>query len=134
MKKPILVVDDNEVNRYLAQYTLERAGYPVVTAVDGADALEQARRHRPALVLMDIQMPVLDGYDATRRLKADPELRQVPVVALTSFAMPADRERALRSGCDEHLAKPIDPAELVACIEARWPVWPEITRPGALGA
>lgn len=116
--RPILLVDDNEVSRYLAQFALERAGYLVVIAADGAQAIEQARRHHPALVLMDIHMPVLDGYEATRQLKADPLLRDIPVVALTALAAPGDRQRALDAGCASHLGKPFELSELrrvVAC-------------------
>jgi len=105
----VLLVDDNEVNRYLAQYLMEQAGMEVITAANGHEALRVARSHRPQLILMDIQMPLLDGYSATEQLKADPQLSAIPVVALTAFAAAADRERALGAGCVAHIAKPIDP-------------------------
>lgn len=118
MTKTVLLVDDNEVNRYLAQYLLEQAGLAVLTAVNGHEALELARRHRPHLVLMDIQMPGLDGYSATEQFKADPALAAIPVLALTAFAAPADRERAERAGCVAHISKPFDPELLLAQVRA----------------
>lgn len=109
MVKKVLLVDDNEVNRYLAQYLLEQAGLDVLTAANGHEALRIAREQRPQLILMDIQMPVLDGYAATEQIKADPQLRSIPVIALTAFAAPVDRERARQAGCVAHISKPIDP-------------------------
>jgi two-component system, cell cycle response regulator DivK len=108
MKSTILLVEDNEVNRYLAQFLLEHAGYVVTIAVNGREAIDQARAQRPELILMDIQMPVMDGYEAIALLKADADLHDVPIVALTAYAMPHDRERALRAGCVGHIEKPID--------------------------
>jgi CheY-like chemotaxis protein len=105
----VLLVEDNEVNRYLAQYVLEQAGFRVACAGDGAEALHLAALQRPDLILMDLRMPVLDGYETTRRLKADPALAAIPVVALSAQAMPAERERALAVGCAAHIEKPIDP-------------------------
>lgn len=104
----ILLVDDNEVNRYLAKFALERAGFQVITAADGAEALRQASTHRPSLVLMDLLMPVMDGYEATQRLKADPQLSAIPVAALTACVTVADRSRARDAGCDGCIDKPID--------------------------
>jgi CheY-like chemotaxis protein len=114
----VLLVEDNEVNRYLASFLLERGGFTVVTANNGLEALEQARARKPDLILMDIQMPVMDGYEATRALKADPALQSVPVVALTAYAMPHEREQALAAGCDGHIEKPIDTATFIATLRA----------------
>jgi two-component system cell cycle response regulator DivK len=104
----VLVVEDNEDNRTLVVKVLSRAGYEVAEAVSGEEALEAARASRPALVLMDIHLAGMDGLEATRRLKADPLLRHVPVVALTARAMVGDREKALGAGCDGYLPKPVD--------------------------
>jgi two-component system, cell cycle response regulator DivK len=106
----VLLVEDNEVNRYLAQYVLEQGGFRVRCAGDGSEALRLAQAERPDLILMDLRMPVLDGYETTRRLKADPALATIPVVALSAQAMPQERERALAAGCVAHIEKPIDPA------------------------
>jgi two-component system cell cycle response regulator DivK len=104
----VLLVEDNEVNRYLVRFLLEQRGFAVDTANNGMEAIEQARVRKPDLILMDIQMPVMDGYEATRLLKADEALKSVPVVALTAYAMPHERERALDAGCAGHIEKPID--------------------------
>ena len=117
----VLLVEDNEVNRYLVRFVLEKGGLRVVTAANGREAIELARRERPDLILMDIQMPVMDGYEATLQLKADPELRAIPVVALTAYAMPHEREQAMAAGCAGHIEKPIDTGTFVAQIEAFLP-------------
>jgi two-component system cell cycle response regulator DivK len=104
----VLLVEDNEVNRYLVRFVLEKGGCRVITAENGREALELARLHRPDLILMDIQMPVMDGYEATQQLKADPALRLIPVVALTAYAMPHEREQAMAAGCSGHIEKPIN--------------------------
>jgi two-component system cell cycle response regulator DivK len=114
MDTVVLLVEDNDVNRYLARYVLEHGGFTVVTATNGQEALEQARARKPDLILMDIQMPVMDGYEATRLLKADPALQSVPVVALTAYAMPHERERALAAGCAGQIEKPIDTRTFIA--------------------
>jgi CheY-like chemotaxis protein len=114
MRELVLLVEDNEVNRYLARFLLEHGGFNVVTANNGLEALEQARAHKPDLILMDIQMPVMDGYEATRQLKADDNLKSVPVVALTAYAMPHERERALAAGCVGQIEKPIDTRTFIA--------------------
>ncbi|HVK33710.1 MAG TPA: response regulator [Burkholderiaceae bacterium] len=108
MSPRVLLVEDNEVNRYLVRFVLEQAGFVVDVAVDGAQALERARQALPDLILMDLRMPVLDGYEATLRLKADPALRAVPVAALSAQAMPHEIARALEVGCVAHFDKPID--------------------------
>lgn len=112
----ILVVDDNAANLKLARVILQREGYLVRTAVDAEEALELLRWWRPALILMDIQLPGLDGLELTRRLKADPACRDILIVALTAFAMPNDHERALAAGCDGYLSKPIDIDTLVTAV------------------
>jgi CheY-like chemotaxis protein len=118
----ILLVEDNEVNRYLVCFVLEKAGFVVDTAVNGLVALEAARARRPDLILMDLRMPVLDGYETTRRLKADPDLREIPVAALSAQAMPAEKAHALEVGCIAHFEKPIDvqsfPAQVRALLRA----------------
>jgi CheY-like chemotaxis protein len=110
----VLLVEDNEVNRYLARFLLEHGGFAVVTAANGLEAIEQARVHHPDLILMDIQMPVMDGYEATRQLKADAALQSIPVVALTAYAMPQERQRAIDAGCAGHIEKPIDTQTFIA--------------------
>ena len=104
----VLLVEDNEVNRYLVRFVLEKGGFRVITAGNGREAIELARLHQPDMILMDIQMPVMDGYEATVQLKADAQLRAIPVVALTAFAMPHEREQAMAAGCAGHIEKPID--------------------------
>jgi CheY-like chemotaxis protein len=113
----ILYVEDNEDNIYMLTRRLGRKGYDVVVATDGAKGLEMAREEAPALVLMDLNLPVLDGWEATRRLKAAEETRGIPVVALSAFAMAGDREKAIEAGCDDYVSKPIDFKILYAKIE-----------------
>ena len=114
----ILLVEDNELNRDMLSRRLIRRGHEVAMAVDGAQALTAARSEAPALVLMDMSLPVIDGWEATRRLKADPALRDIPVIALTAHAMSGDRERALEAGCDDFDTKPIEFERLLAKIDA----------------
>jgi CheY-like chemotaxis protein len=114
----ILLVEDNEMNRDMLSRRLERRGYRVVLAVDGQAGVEMAGSEAPDLVLMDMSLPVLDGWEATRRLKADPATRGIPVIALTAHAMSSDRDRALEAGCDEYDTKPIELARLLGKIEA----------------
>ena len=110
-RKRILVVEDQELNRDLLVQILEDT-YAVLVSVDGADAIAQAERERPDLILMDFGMPVLDGWEATRRIKAHPELRHIPIIAITSHAMVGDEQRARDAGCDDYMAKPIHEDEL----------------------
>jgi CheY-like chemotaxis protein len=114
----ILLVEDNEMNRDMLSRRLERKGYQVVLAVDGQEGLEMAAREAPDLVLMDMSLPVLDGWEATRRLKAAAETRHIPVIALTAHAMSSDRDKALDAGCDEYDTKPIELPRLLGKIEA----------------
>ena len=108
MTSRVLLVEDNEVNSYLIRFVLEQAGYAVQVATNGLEGLEAARSKRPDLILMDIGMPVMDGYEATELLKADPGLSDVPVVALSAHAMEHEKERAYQAGCVAHIEKPID--------------------------
>jgi two-component system cell cycle response regulator DivK len=105
--KRILVVEDNELNMKLLNDVLEAHGYQVMSTGRGAEAVEWARQYLPDLILMDLQLPDLSGLDATRQLKADPETRQIPVIAVTAFAMAGDEKKALDHGCDGYVAKPI---------------------------
>ena len=114
----ILVVEDNEMNRDMLTRRLQRRGYEVVIAVDGAEGLAMAQSESLALVLMDISLPVLDGWEATRRLKMAPETKSIPVIALTAHAMSGDRERCIEAGCDDFDTKPVEIARLVGKIEA----------------
>ena len=108
MKNKVLLVEDDESNRDMLSRRLENRGYLVVTAVDGQDALERAQSEAPCLILMDVTLPVLDGLAATRELKSRPDLRGIPVIALTAHAGPEDRERARAAGCDDYDTKPIE--------------------------
>ncbi len=115
----ILYAEDNEDNIYLLTRRLGRKGFEVVVAKNGREALTLARSERPDLILMDLNLPVLDGWEATRQLKSSPELRAIPVIALTSHAMAGDREKALAAGCDDYDTKPIDLTRLLGKISAR---------------
>jgi CheY-like chemotaxis protein len=114
----ILLVEDNAMNRDMLSRRLERKGYQVVLAPDGQSGLEMTRAQAPDLILMDMGLPDLDGWEVTRRLKADPATRHVPVIALTAHATSSDREEALEAGCDDFDTKPIDLPHLLAKIEA----------------
>lgn len=109
----ILLVEDNDMNRDMLSRRLLRKGYEVVMALDGQQAVEMAAAEKPDLILMDMSLPVLDGWEATRRIKAAAETREIPVIALTAHAMSGDREKALESGCDDYDTKPIDLARLL---------------------
>ncbi|OLE97318.1 MAG: two-component system response regulator [Cyanobacteria bacterium 13_1_20CM_4_61_6] len=113
----ILLVEDNEMNRDMLTRRLQRRGYEVVIALDGAQGLAMAQSESPALILMDISLPVLDGWEATRRLKMAPETKSIPVIALTAHAMSGDRERCIEAGCDDFDTKPVEIARLVGKIE-----------------
>ena len=114
----ILLVEDNEMNRDMLARRLVKRGYEVVVAVDGEQGLAMARSQGPALILMDMSLPGLDGWEATRQLKATPETRGIPVIALTAHAMAGDREKAIAAGCDDFDTKPIDFVRLLQKIEA----------------
>jgi two-component system, cell cycle response regulator DivK len=114
----ILLVEDNEMNRDMLSRRLQRKGYEVVLALDGQSGVEMTQTQAPDLVLMDMSLPVLDGWEATRRLKADPATRHIPVIALTAHAMSSDREKAIEAGCDDYDTKPVELTRLLAKIEA----------------
>jgi CheY-like chemotaxis protein len=113
----ILFVEDNEMNRDMLSRRLERKGHAVVVAVDGGQAIEVARAELPDVILMDMGLPVLDGWEATRRLKADPLTRGIPVIALTAHAMASEQEKALEAGCDDYDTKPVELPRLLGKIE-----------------
>jgi two-component system cell cycle response regulator DivK len=114
----ILIVEDNELNRDMLSRRLQKKGYDVVLAVDGEDGLHVARAKAPDLVLMDMSLPTVDGWEATRRMKSDAGLRHIPVIALTAHAMANDRDKALAAGCDDYDTKPIELPRLLAKMEA----------------
>ena len=114
----ILIVEDNEMNRDMLSRRLERNHYKVLIAVDGEKGIEVARANMPDLILMDMSLPVVDGWEATRRLKADDRLKHIPIIALTAHAMANDRDKALEAGCDEYDTKPIELPRLLAKMEA----------------
>ena len=104
----ILLVEDNEMNRDMLSRRLERKGYEVVIAVDGQQAIDLAAREKPDLILMDMSLPVIDGWEATRRLKADAQTKQIPIIALTAHAMPEDERKAREAGCNDYDTKPVE--------------------------
>jgi two-component system cell cycle response regulator DivK len=112
MPKKVLVVEDDTDNRRIVVKVLSVEGYQVVEATDGVEALARAREEHPDLILMDLALPNMDGWEATRRLKSDPATRAIPVVALTAFAMRGDEEQARAAGCDDYLPKPARPAAI----------------------
>ncbi|CAG1009672.1 Polar-differentiation response regulator DivK [Burkholderiales bacterium] len=117
MNKRILLIEDNEQNRYLVTYLLQARGWEVSHAIDGAAGLSMANEIDPALILLDIQLPGMDGYAVARALRENAKLDGIPVVAVTSYAMAGDRERCIESGCDGYLEKPIDPQTFAAQVE-----------------
>jgi len=114
----ILLVEDNEMNRDMLSRRLERKGYSVSIALDGAEGLEKARKETPDLILMDMSLPVMDGWEATRQLKADETTRHIPVIALTAHAMSSDEQKAHEAGCDDFDTKPVELPRLLGKIEA----------------
>jgi len=115
--KRILVIEDNETNLYLIRFMLEKSGYEVIEAKEGAVGVELAAKEKPDLILMDIQLPDIDGLEATKRIRASEADGEVPIIALTSFAMAGDREKALAAGCTGYIEKPINPETFMAEIE-----------------
>lgn len=113
----ILIVEDNEMNRDMLSRRLAKRGYDVKTAVDGAEGIAMARQLLPKLILMDMSLPEIDGWEAARRLKADETTRAIPIIALTSHAMAGDREQALAAGCDEYDTKPVELPRLLEKME-----------------
>ena len=114
----ILLVEDNELNRDMLSRRLQRRGYEVVIAFDGLEGVNAAQTHRPDLVLMDMSLPALDGWEATRKLKAAPGTQRMPIIALTGHGTSGDREKAMAAGCDDFDTKPVDFARLLRKIEA----------------
>ena len=116
MSKRILLVEDTEDNRQIMRDLMSMTDYDLIEAVDGADGVAMAALHKPDLILMDIQLPVMDGYEAARRIKADPALRHIPIIAVTSYALSGDEAKTLAAGCDGYVAKPFSPRLLLAKI------------------
>ncbi len=121
MKRTILVIEDNEQNMYLCTYILTSRGYEVVQARSGRDGIASALEHQPDLIILDIQLPEMDGYAVARELKGNPETQSIPVVAVTSYAMMGDRERILAAGCEGYMEKPINPETFMGEIENHLP-------------
>lgn len=113
----VLLVEDNEINRDMLSRRLIRRGFEVIFAVDGQQGVDLARSERPDIILMDMSLPVIDGWEATRRVKADNTTRSVPVIGLTAHAMSGDRERAIEAGCDDYDTKPVELDRLISKIE-----------------
>jgi two-component system cell cycle response regulator DivK len=116
MRKRILVVEDHEDNRQILRDLLASGGFDMIEAGDGEQAVSSAETNRPDLILMDIQLPVIDGYEATRRIKANPALKTIPIIMVTSYALSGDDEKARLAGCDDYAAKPFSPRQLLAKI------------------
>jgi two-component system cell cycle response regulator DivK len=117
MSRTVLIIEDNEQNRYLLTFLLEKSGYTVRAVADGARGIEAARESVPTLILLDIQLPTMDGYAVARALRQQDALRTIPIIAVTSYAMPGDREKALASGCTGYIEKPINPDTFVSEME-----------------
>jgi len=114
----ILLVEDNEMNRDMLSRRLARNGYEIVVAVDGQEGVNKALSEKPSLILMDMSLPVIDGWEATRKIKADPATQKIPVIALTAHAMAQDKEKAMAAGCDDFDTKPVDIQRLMGKIQA----------------
>ena len=117
MSKCILVVEDQEDNRQILRDLLGNAGYELIEAVDGEQALAAYAKQRPDLILMDIQLPIVDGYETTRRIRADPESKAIPIIAVTSYALVGDEDKALAAGCNDYVTKPYSPRALLAKVQ-----------------
>ena len=117
MKPKILVIEDNEQNLYLISFILEKNGYTVLSARDGREGIDMAVRVKPAMIILDIQLPLMDGYEVARRLSANTETEDIPIVAVTSYAMVGDREKTISAGCTGYIEKPIDPETFIDEIE-----------------
>lgn len=117
MAQKILIIEDNEQNIYLTTFILEQNGYEVIQARDGREGIGLAGQCKPDLILLDIQLPVMDGYEVARRLKGCPETLEIPIVAVTSYAMVGDRERVMAAGCTGYIEKPINPETFMAEVE-----------------
>jgi len=122
MTNRVLVIEDTEDNRQIMRDLLTNAGYDLIEAVDGAEGLAKAKEHRPDLILMDIQLPILDGYEVTRRIKADPALKHIPIIAVTSYALSGDESKTRAAGCDAYVAKPFSPRQLLSKVREFLPL------------
>lgn len=114
MSRSILYIEDNEQNYYLVDFILKNAGYTVLRAKDGLEGIEKAEQSRPDLILLDIQLPLMDGYEVARKLRSKSQLAKLPIVALSSYAMAGDRQKALAAGCNGYIEKPINPSTFLA--------------------
>ena len=121
MAKRILIVEDQEDNRRIMRDVLSSAGYDLIEAVNGEDGVKLAHSERPDLILMDIQLPTIDGYEATRRIKGSAELKSIPIIAVTSYALSGDQAKARAAGCDGYVSKPFSPRELLARVREYLP-------------
>jgi two-component system cell cycle response regulator DivK len=121
MSKRILIVEDQEDNRAILRDLLSQAGYDLIEAADGGQGVDLAQKERPDLILMDIQLPVIDGYEATRRIKADAQLKAIPIIAVTSYALSGDEAKARAAGCDGYVTKPFSPRQLLAKVREYMP-------------
>lgn len=121
MTRRILVVEDHEDNRRILRDLLTNVGFQLIEAETGPDGVEMAKMHQPDLILMDLQLPGIDGYEATRRIRADPRLSSVPIIAVTSYALSGDEERAFAAGCSAYISKPYSPRQLLASIREHLP-------------
>jgi len=118
MAEKILVIEDNEQNRYLATFILEKNGYQVIAAQDGLEGISKAKEEKPDLILVDIRLPVMDGYEVTRQLRELPEFKDVPIIALTAYAMKGDEDKTLEAGCNGYIPKPIIPEEFIKVVNS----------------
>jgi two-component system cell cycle response regulator DivK len=121
MSRRILIVEDQEDNRAILRDLLSQAGYSLIEAADGEEGVKLAQSERPDLILMDIQLPVIDGYEATRRIKGVPDLKSIPIIAVTSYALSGDEAKARAAGCDGYVTKPFSPRDLLAKVRAYLP-------------
>jgi two-component system cell cycle response regulator DivK len=117
MTKRILVIEDQEDNRQILRDLLGNAGFDMIEAADGQEGVAAANKERPDLILMDIQLPIMDGYEATRRIRANPELKAIPIIAVTSYALSGDEAKAMAAGCDAYVTKPYSPRQLLAKVK-----------------
>jgi two-component system cell cycle response regulator DivK len=121
MSRLILVVEDQQDNRQIIRDLLSTLDYQLAEAENGAEALAAVAKQKPDLILMDIQMPIMDGYEATRRIKADPATKGIPIIAVTSYALTGDEQKARDAGCDDYVAKPYSPRQLLAKVRQKLP-------------
>jgi len=121
MKKKILYIEDNEQNLYLVTFILEKHGYQVFAAMDGQQGIDSAATVNPDLILLDIQLPLMDGYAVASQLRTNPDLADIPIVAVTSYAMAGDREKAIAAGCNGYIEKPINPDTFMQQVEQHLP-------------